>query len=141
MQIQKDIQKRINEGSKKKIKKNKRFEYHGYIFDNKFLFMISFPAVLYDQYKEKKYKKMKWSEDKAEKMANKYFGKIAEIEEENLLFNLEWSSSIWIRKAKRKDKKWLKKFGIQMCEYIEKKFEIQNYKKKIEYEWVIFEKE
>ena len=141
MQIQKDVQKRINKRVKNQNKKNKRFEYLGYIFDNKFLFVISFPVVLYDRYKEKKYKKMKWSEDKAEKMANKYFGKIAEIEGESLLFDLDWSSSIWFRKAKRKDKKWLKKFSAQMSEYIEKKFEIQNYKKKIEYDWVIFEKE
>ena len=143
--IQKQIEKRVSK--KQKLQNRKKltkttWTFHGCSL-NPLLYPLGVLVVLYEEHKSRKYKEMEWSESKAEVMANRYFGKVCDIDDDgSLWYCTEWGNTIWRNRSNRFDKRWLNKFGHKMHTYIVETFEIEGYKKDVEsnyYEsWVHF---
>ena len=78
--------------------------------------------------------KYAWSDVRAKKMADKYFGLICQIDEEDesLFFCYDSSSKIFARVAKPWHKTWLRINHYKMNDFILKKYNIEGYKKIVE---------
>lgn len=91
---------------------------------------------------------LKWDEAKAKKMADRYFGKVCDIDEEGLWLCADWGNYCFANHAHWWDRAWLARYGYQMKWYIFDTYEIEGYEKKINphkqkydmEDWVLFSK-
>jgi hypothetical protein len=90
------------------------------------------------------YDSMKWSEARAKKMADRYFGKVCDIDEEGLWLCAQWGDYCFAHHAHWWDRAWLARYGYQMKQYIFDTYEIEGYEKEInslyDEKWVLFSK-
>lgn len=106
--------------------------------------------ALIDKLQNHHYDSMKWSEAKAKKMADRYFGKVCDIDEEGLWLCMEWGDYCFAHRAHWWDRAWLSRYGYKMKQYIFDTYEIEGYEKKInphepapawyDEDWVLFSK-
>jgi hypothetical protein len=127
------LDKQVAKRSNKNTRKPKYFKFHG-VNIRRWAYPIGVLLVLYEEYQTNKYVRLEWSEEKAEKMANKYFGKICNIDEEDgsLWFCTDWSVRIWRDRGSSLDYDWLLKFGSDMHDYIVNTFTIEGYDKSVQ---------
>lgn len=77
------------------------------------------------------YNSLTWSEKKAKKMADRYFGKVCDIDDEGLWFCVDWGDYCFAHHAYWWDRAWLARYGYQMKFYILEDYEIEGYEKEI----------
>lgn len=128
---------------KKKKRWNGRVKIDGY--DVIFWALPIFP-IFYgiEKFKDWNYRRMAWSEKRADRVLNDILPKALEwVEEDNAFyFCMQWGEGIYWRRAKRADRKWAKKFCYKIKSYLEDEYENAQYTKTVErdyYEtWIKF---
>lgn len=93
------------------------------------------------------YNSLKWDEKKAKKMADRYFGKVCDIDDEGLWLCVDWGDYCFAHVAHGWDRAWLARYGYKMKWYIFEDYEIEGYEKEIRSfgwndseKWVLFSK-
>lgn len=93
------------------------------------------------------YASLKWDEEKAKKMADRYFGKVCDIDEQGLWFCMDWGDRCFATHCYGWNRTWLIRYGYEMKLYIYNTYEIEGYKKEIRSfgwdgseKWVLFSK-
>ena len=124
--MEKQIQRRLRnkQGKKYRVGKYRSTKHF-------FLIPLAHCFNLYDIILERYFASLKWSNEKAQKIANKYFGKICDIDNEGtiLWYCMTWQNYIWLRVARGK---WIKKFYRDMPDFIMNHYQIEGYEKTIE---------
>ena len=130
-----------------KKKSNKK----GYIIDGKkySYYIWALPllpfVVLYDALEERANKRRVWSAERATKVLNYVLPKVLEWVEEDKAYYycMDWGTSDLWRKAKRRDRKWARKWEYDLRDFIKEGYENENYSKSVEKDyydtWVKFE--
>jgi hypothetical protein len=136
--------------AKRKVERNKRMKkFNPYIYVGKYeFFVLALPLapffLAWEKYKEWKYQRMEWDEKKATKVLDYVLPKTLEWNEEDnaFFYYLGWSPSMISSNARIIDKKWCRKFGYDLREFIKEGYENSNYIKTIEEDyyndWVKF---
>lgn len=109
------------------------------------VYPIGVVSVLIHERHIRHYASLKWDEKKAKEMADRYFGKVCDIDEEGLWFCEACSDHCFVRHARRRDRAWLTRYGYHMKVYIFDTYEIAGYEKRINPyncsdNWVLFSK-
>lgn len=104
------------------------------------------PFVLLSDYiKDRRYKRLEWSEEKATKMLHRILPKILEWVEEDkaFYFCMDWRYSGYQHYVPLWNRAWVRKFASKMHEYVKTGYQHPNYVKTVEsdgYEtWIKFE--
>lgn len=138
--------KRRAQEKREKRRRRKTPSYKGYAFRNWLVYPLGVISVEMDLAHARKYNALKWTDEKALEVINKYFVKICDYEEETkeLSFSTEWHRP-WEVHADRKDKLWCKKFSFELTQYVKNLYEIEGFKKSFgegyDSDWIIFTKQ
>ena len=102
-------------------------------------------VILYDTLEERANKRRVWSAERATKVLNYVLPKVLEWVEEDKAYYycMDWGTSDLWRKAKRRDRKWARKWEYDLRDFIKDGYENENYSKSVEKDycdtWVKFE--
>ena len=102
-------------------------------------------VILYDTLEERANKRRVWSAERATKVLNHVLPKVLERVEEDKAYYycMDWGTSDLWRKAKRRDRKWARKWEYDLRDFIKDGYENENYSKSVEKDycdtWVKFE--
>jgi uncharacterized protein (DUF2344 family) len=136
--IEKEIIKKTNVNTYKKI-----YHFKNFTFKHWFLYPLVFVIWIYESISEKHYKSLIFTDEKANKIVNRYLIKVFDISEERLSFCMNWSSWCFENHAHLWDKTWCRKYRYEIFDFIKNKYEIKGYTKSIveDYDvWIVFKK-
>ena len=88
------------------------------------------PFILLSDYiKDRRYRRLKWSEEKATKMLNRILPKILEWVEEDkaFYFCMDWGYSNYQYYVPLWERAWVRKFASKMREYVQTGYQHPNY--------------
>ena len=104
------------------------------------------PFVLFNDYiKDRRYKRLEWSEVRASRVLTKVLPNALEWVEEDSAFyyNMDWSTTLMWRKCRRIDRAWAKKYAYKIQAYLKDAYTHSNYVKTVESDgydtWIKFE--
>lgn len=104
-------------------------------------YIIRFIIKVTDKIKLYRYKKLKWSEERADKILSYYVPRSAKWDNENKEFyfvdnGYGWGMKCWRRKVKIKDRRWWKKYtcgwGGEVRKYLIEEFELDGFEKEVD---------
>lgn len=132
---------------KQKKKSNRKW----YIFNcgNYSYYIWALPIVpfivLCDKIKDYNYKRRVWNKEKATKILNYILPQVLEWVEEDgaFYYSMDWNYTYLWRKARRRDRKWARKFAHNLHLFVKEEYENTEYFKMIEVErygevWIKF---
>lgn len=134
--------------TKKPARKKEWYMIHGKKWTYPFWLAPIVPfAILEDKIRDWRYNRLVWNEERAQRVLEYAFPNKAEIDRENQSIGRYLRSFWfdWYKFAKRRDKRWCKKFNIQLREYCINTFQMDGYTKEVDIEneewtWVGFKK-
>ena len=104
------------------------------------------PFVFFNDYiKDRRYKRLEWSEVRASRVLTKVLPSVLEwVEEDNAFYYcMDWDTSHLWRKCRRGDRAWAKKYAYKMRSYLQDAYTHSNYVKTVESDgydtWIKFE--
>lgn len=134
--------------AQKRLEKRRRRKkpcYKGHYLRNWLVYPLGVICIELDMAQAKRYNALKWSDEKALEIINKYFIEICDYEADTkeLSFSMDWNRP-WEAHAKKKDRLWCQKFNYELTQYLKNIYEPDGFKKSFgegyDSDWIIFTK-
>jgi hypothetical protein len=138
--MNKEVIKAMNKKETKIDKAIKWWRNNGYKVMRVILFPIWWGVCAKNKIHDYKYKRLEWSEEKANEILSYYIPRIAEWSKEDKCFYFAdngrgWSMKCHQKKIKLKDRAWWKKYtlcsGGEVRTYLVEKFELEGFTKEV----------